>query len=405
MRRLFRRKWARALGIAVFVVALPIVALLWLSTGAGRRLQSEKDRLSALGFPMSTEERKAHFEGKGKNAAPLLEELAEETFAIKALPPGPGEDPTEFLREFEPIRKRFLEVLEYQAYYYESDLGFTDLFRAGYQIRARSTLTSALLFAREAAKKGDIDSALQTLRAADHFCMLVAGRGDTSSYIVGMGDLSLVTRAYATVAGRATTSEERKLILQAAESRPRGPGPKAAYLLEPAFPLALLQELDKSSFWENVASNRPHDEAGWLYVLPSTRKQVIEEQLAVWRRFAESFPEDETDFRAYGKAYSESYEALAKRGDRISRVAVDLLRDKDFASGVYARELAYRRSMLTAVRIVAGVEQARETDPFDDKPLKVRRNGRQLIVYSIGDNLMDDGGRTGDLWVATWVRP
>ncbi|NJL71098.1 MAG: hypothetical protein HC888_05500 [Candidatus Competibacteraceae bacterium] len=31
-------------------------------------------------------------------------------------------------------------------------------------------------------------------------------------------------------------------------------------------------------------------------------------------------------------------------------------------------------------------------DPFDEQPLRYRREGKGFIVYSVGDNLVDDGG-------------
>ena len=36
------------------------------------------------------------------------------------------------------------------------------------------------------------------------------------------------------------------------------------------------------------------------------------------------------------------------------------------------------------------------TDPFDGKPLRWARTGKNLAIYSIGDDGKDDGGRPSD---------
>lgn len=49
--------------------------------------------------------------------------------------------------------------------------------------------------------------------------------------------------------------------------------------------------------------------------------------------------------------------------------------------------------------LVPGLLTAVPVDPFTGKPLVYRREGKGFIVYSVGSNLKDDGGRS------TWEIP
>jgi hypothetical protein len=66
------------------------------------------------------------------------------------------------------------------------------------------------------------------------------------------------------------------------------------------------------------------------------------------------------------------------------------------ASGAAVRVERYRRANgrlpATLDEAGAGVAGNSRVDPYNDRPLMYRRDGRGFVVYSVGENLADDGG-------------
>lgn len=393
MRKLFRRRWLKALAIALTLVVLPFAALWWLSTGADRKLQAEKDKLSALGFPMTLEDQRGYFERKGKNGTPLLNDLASRYEQLGIVKPLPGEDSSTFLKKFGPLRDEFLKVTDYETFYEPEDWE-SSMVNAFAKITP--VMEGVLVCAMEACKGGDVPSALRMFDAADHYNEKFAGRGMLLDYILALGDRSRVSAAYAKCVQAAKTNSDILALIRHAKNRSGPPPIEAAFPLEPFDQIKLFESPEMSKLtWETFKDGPPEDEEGWVYTIPHLRKRVIAEKLSVWTRFIQNFPADKTDWKAYSVAYERSYSVLEIRKDRIARVALTLLLAEELASKVYAKQLFNDKAYLMGMRILGGIPHEPELDIFTDKPLKVRQDKLGIIIYGVGPNQVDDNG-TGD---------
>jgi hypothetical protein len=412
VRKLFRRRWVKALAVALTLVVLPFLIICWLSTSADRQLQSEKDRLSALGFPMTLEERKAYFNKKGRNAGEFLDELGRRYVALKHKTPLPDEDPTPFLKDFHPLLQDFLKIHNFDSYYRDIDYSEQIYLGTSRDIRPHEVMKAALFCAEQACKKGDVERAIVIFEAADHFSNITALRGNLDAYILGISDSGRVGVSYTKCASKLKTRELVQRLLESAERRKGMPLPGNAYILQPGIEARLYDAMEERvreefdlTLMDYLRGGLPETEQEWVHLIPHLRTRMTAQQLAIWRRFAERMPENKADWRAYQSAYETSYQELAEVEDMVSRTAIEHMSDEDYASQFYINEKLRRKARLMGMRIVAGISHEPEIDIFTGDSLKVRRDKLGILVYSVGPNLVDDNGEEDDIRIAIRYNP
>ena len=137
-------------------------------------------------------------------------------------------------------------------------------------------------------------------------------------------------------------------------------------------------------------------EVAWM--IPSQRNQLLAGLNKRFLDYFEKLPEDlEGQAKAYqvSKEFDRSIEADKTTSGKLATILTAILAP---AHAAQTRELAMRRSVrCLAVALRTNAKSLPDLgkdsiDPFTNEPLKFLRRNGEVRIYSVGDNLKDDGG-------------
>lgn len=139
---------------------------------------------------------------------------------------------------------------------------------------------------------------------------------------------------------------------------------------------------------------------------PAFRKMFEARAVSMWREAFEKFPKDDRDWQGYAKAFKEvgdKIEADKSLQNIVNRILFPVF---DQASLAFAKTQASQQVALLAVKLLrmkptglpanlSGFGKL-AIDPMDGKPMRYLRKGNGFKVWSVGQDLKDNGGvKTG----------
>jgi hypothetical protein len=126
--------------------------------------------------------------------------------------------------------------------------------------------------------------------------------------------------------------------------------------------------------------------------------------LSAWRKVLTTLPKDPNDWRGASAALKKVEDEIEADRSPTNILNVILFPAFDAVPNAIARQIANRRIIATAIRLMRiRVETGRlpsvlpnfgetSTDPFNGKSLRYKREGTGFRIYSIDSDLTDNGG-------------
>jgi len=262
------------------------------------------------------------------------------------------------------------------------------------------------------AEDGDVESAIDKIRSGLEFGSKVAREGTLITHLVAVADTRLLTYFLAAICREKRIEDDTLLQLIAGLD----PGPwreRLAYSISGERVLSLARSFDLIKGKSGVTADRMMLSRLAYWVLRPIIKSEIRWRLkeyAGWEQMADKpyFQQREllkADFAApenvpwyfklTGFWEGGAYETIFLKNAMLE--ATYLVSRTGLACKLYKnRNGAYPENLEA---LVPGILSDVPIDPFTGKPLVYRREGEGFIVYSLGSNEKDDGGRS--TWAIT----
>lgn len=135
---------------------------------------------------------------------------------------------------------------------------------------------------------------------------------------------------------------------------------------------------------------------------PAFRRMFEARAMAMWREIYEKAPKDEQDWPAYSKAFREVDKKIQADNSLQNKLNQILFPVFDQASQAFAKADASHRVALLAVKLLRMPPNQRPAnlssfgklaiDPMDGKPMHYLRKGNGFKVWSVGQDMKDNGG-------------
>ncbi len=136
---------------------------------------------------------------------------------------------------------------------------------------------------------------------------------------------------------------------------------------------------------------------------PDVQRMFEARTVAMWRQLFARFPENDLDWQAYRRAFQE-IEARIQADDSLPNVLNRAIFPTSGDSSIpFAQHAATQRLSLLSVKLLraraAGLPKdlskygTLAIDPMDGKPMRYLANGKDFKVWSVGRDLIDQGGK------------
>ncbi len=136
---------------------------------------------------------------------------------------------------------------------------------------------------------------------------------------------------------------------------------------------------------------------------PAVKKMLEARSVAMWRELFEKFPKDDLDWQGFKKAFQEVDAKVQADNSLQNKLNQILFPVFDQASLAFAKSVAQQRVSLLNVKLLrarapglpSNLSQFGKlaVDPMDGKPMRYLRKGNAFKVWSIGQDLVDQGGK------------
>lgn len=143
---------------------------------------------------------------------------------------------------------------------------------------------------------------------------------------------------------------------------------------------------------------------------PAFRRMFEARAMAMWREIFEKAPKDEQDWVGFSKAFREVDAKIQADNSVQNKLNQILFPVFDQASQAFAKADANHRVALLAVKLLRMPPTQRPAnlssfgklaiDPMDGKPMRYLRKGNGFKVWSIGQDLKDNGGVKAGIGIA-----
>jgi len=380
--------------VVVGFAALLIVGLLWkmsrsdLEQAAGQ-LSREREAAKREGLPLSAEDIAPPPVAPENNAAPILTELAKKVtgnsvFLKAAAPDSTDADVIRAFRELTDVFQSAEEAAIKPSCRFERNWskGSEILFPEFTELK--NLVSVYCKGARISAKRGLYDEARRRLVIADSIAKHTGSDPTMIALLVRCAcDLAVAS----TLARLVEASPDDKRVLALVSE-----------LVPKLSPLPDLEYGLRGEIWFGIDSTRragqfPHETG--KKVGPTLDESAYEARLIAWWRAAMKSIRTK---RGDPLAQCRELESFRKKWESDSRpssgFAKAVFPTLSLAGGAIAKVEAWRRIALAAVKFREG-QPVTMVDPFTERPLLSRHKAGATSIYSVGQNLADDGGPKG----------
>jgi len=161
--------------------------------------------------------------------------------------------------------------------------------------------------------------------------------------------------------------------------------------------------------WNDYSYGDEREPTGWQKGLdrltigdPSVRKMLEWRFVSTWRQLFEKFPKDPTDWQGYDKVFSDLESRLETDNSLENRLNQIMFPSFTQLGVSYVQMRARQRLEILATKLLlmrktglppnlAGFGEL-GIDPITDRPMGYYSKGKGFKVWSVGQNLIDDGG-------------
>lgn len=136
---------------------------------------------------------------------------------------------------------------------------------------------------------------------------------------------------------------------------------------------------------------------------PDVKRMFEARAVAMWRELFEKFPKDDLDWQGFQKAFKDVEKKINADQSLPNKINQVLFPVFDQAALAFAKLAATQRTALLSVKLLraraSGLPKnlskygTLAIDPMDGKPMRYLQRGKGFKVWSIGQDLIDQGGK------------
>lgn len=223
--------------------------------------------------------------------------------------------------------------------------------------------------------------------------------------INAIADASLDRLLYAIQNNQPMLAKTEAMLLR----RQKVPNIRRCFYGEMVLGRVSIKSVDSWRFFDPSGSNPAEPtgiEKGWDRMTvgdPGVKRMFEARAVAMWRELFEKFPKDDLDWQGFQKAFKDVETKINADQSLPNKINQVLFPVFDQAAMAFAKLAATQRTALLSVKLL----RARATglpkdlskygnlaiDPMDGKPMRYLHRGKGFKVWSIGQDLIDQGGK------------